>query len=406
MKNGDWPPLDERRRMIVDFCKGRMLAPAVLKQPAKTYEDMKFSIIRYRVHKEQLYFADDPDEYLEVVEHITKRFGKPNSGMYASNSVYHHRHPTITEVNQPDNVKDYLGMIDIDHVLGNEELARELIRGILEKLPDEGVWLLISGSGIHIKINGFRSHIHAASFIAARGIEGGRQPTADSPIKVDLLNDVSRIGTVPFEVYKKDKGVLCFPFMPEELDDVFNRPDWRAYYSSSYRTPWTLDPAPDVLAWNMRSITPEPKRTMTPIKRMNNMKVKVDKDFYEALPGCVEAAFRKDISDGRHKTISFLATFMNKIGVPERDILDILTIRGLTWPHPLDPDEVQRVVFDVIDKGLEPPGCHKVRSNKGENPYPYADLGHLNFCPYGTDMSHGCVERNPANMFEYNKFYN
>ena len=392
--------------MITDFTRGRMLAPPVLKKPAKSYDDMDFWIVRYRQPdpKKYLYFADDPEEYLEVTGHITKRFHKPNSGMYASNSVYHHRHTTISEQNQPDNVRDYLGMIDIDKVLGNEEVGRELIRGFLERLPDEGVWCLISGSGVHIKINGFRSHLHATSFIAARGIERGPQPTPDSPIKVDLLNDVSRIGTVPFEVYKKDKGVLCFPFMPEELDDVFDRPDWRSYYRSSITMPWHLPPANDVVAWNERTVQLVPKRMFKRTLKSIDLHEDIDEIFWKSLPPCIERAFHQDVSDGRMRIIQLLSAFLNRLGIDEWKALDLLIIRGATFSHPMDPSEVMRIQFGVIDRNLEPTGCKKVRSLKGEMAFPYQNLGKLDLCPYGADDSRSCKAQSPWKMFKFNKW--
>ena len=409
----DWPSLGERRKMITDFCRGRMVAVPVLKKPAKSYDAMKFFIVRYRKHKERLLFADDLEEYLEVEEHILNKYGKPNSGMYASNAVYHHRHPTLPELNQTDNVHDYLGMIDIDHVLGNEQVALPVLHDILAMLPDEGVWCLVSGSGVHIKINGFKSWQHAQSFIESRGIKAGVVEEG-SKVKVDLLNDVSRIGTVPFEVYKKDEGVLCFPFMPEELDEVFDRPDWRAYYRSREPMPWHLPPADEVLAWNENRFDELPRlersvkykaKALPPAMRteLNEETLRLYADRFDScIPPCIRRGMYSELLDGRHRVIAFLTSFMLKVGFSNDFIMEKCTERNASFATPLPTGDLERIVSDVINTNLDPPGCRKVRSRGGEKAYPYLNLGSLNLCPYEEHESCSCVAKSAWKMFILN----
>lgn len=384
-----------------------MLAVPVRKGVSTGYDDMKFFIVRYKIHRQQLIFATGTSEYADVRWFISKKYGKEASGMYASNSVYEVQHPTLSELNQPENVTGYMAMIDIDNVFKDPKVGHGHLYEILTKLYDVDPWLLISGSGIHVKINGFRSAAHARTFIESREIREG-YVHKDSPIKVDLLNDVSRIGTVPYEVYKKDKNILCFPFMPNETHKVFDRPDWRVYFKSREITPWKR-PASDVVReWNKRDIPQIRSRFVKPRirRRIDTEDEVIDSTFWKSIPPCVKNAFHKRITDGRMRTISFLATYLNKIGIPEDIIIDNMIIRGATFPEPLDSGEVDRVTFEVIDRELESPGCSKVRSIKGKNPYPYAYLGHLNLCPYGPNLSHGCAVRNPVDMFVYNQFYN
>ena len=235
-------------------------------------------------------------------------------------------------------------------------------------------------------------------------------------MKVDLLNDVSRIGTVPFEVYKKDEGILCFPFMPEELDAVFDRPDWRAYYRSREPMPWHLPPADEVLAWNERRFDELPQlkksvkykaKALPPAMRTNlneeTLRLYVD-HFNRCIPPCIRRAMYSNLSDGRHRVISFLTSFMLKVGFPNDFIMEKCTERNVSFATPLPTSDLERIVSDVIHAHLDPPGCRKVRSRGGEKAYPHLNLGPLDLCPYEEHDASSCVVKSAWRQFILNIF--
>ena len=393
-----WPSLEERLGRIVDFCQGRALAVPMC-------FNGQWSMARYRTQK-RLIFADSIDEYKDVQFYIEWRFNTKARSLYATNAVYRERRASLGECNMDDNVESYLGYIDIDDVVGNEQEALRIIVDCLSKLPQQGVWLLVSGTGVHVNVNGFRSHRYAQTFFDSRGIVDDRS----GGVEVHMLNDVSRIGTVPYETYKKDDGVLCYPFMPWELDDVFGREDWREYYPSMVPMPWHLPPLPEVVAWNEKGTDelpglkraakrdgqwrPSSKRTS-----LNDETLQLYVDSFDScLPPCVREAMYSDLRDGRHRVIAFIASFMLKLGFTDAIILEKCTQRNESFDTPLEDIDLDRIVDNMIGANLEPPGCRKVNSRE-ECTFPRLDLGDLDLCPYGADEARWCVGRSPWRRF-------
>ena len=393
--SGDrWPSEKARLQYITDFCQGRALAI-----PIKT--DNGWKMIRYRSGK-RLLFADTASDYNDIVFYPTWHSASRARGMYATNAVYRARKDTLNECNEPDNVVSYLGYIDLDDVLGNEEEGLEVIKDCLSKLPQNGTWLLLSGTGIHINVNGFCSHVHAQSFFEARGIVDDRK----SEVEVHMLNDVSRIGTVPYESYKKEDDVICFPFMPWELDAVFDRDDWREYHASEVPMPWCYPVSPEVEAWNGIEMKQLVHRKISAHKLdLAGFIGRVDRGepgFWDALPGCLRAAFKEDRPDHQRRIVAFITSFMSKIGLDFTDIINIGVARGVSFSNPLDITEAERIVDSVINAGLEPPGCGKIRWKRGEG-FPTLNLADANLCPYGKDASVKCVAKSPWKQYCLNR---
>ena len=383
-----WPSKEHRLRYISDFCKGRALAVPV-------QGEEKQYMVRYRTQK-RLITAGNPIEYEDVLFYIDWAFGSRTRGMYATNSVYQEIRPSLSESNAPDNVVSYLGYIDLDDVLDNEDEALGVIKDCLAKLPVFGTWLLVSGTGLHINVNGFRSHIHAQSFFEARGVVDDRK----SNVEVHMLNDISRIGTVPYEVYKKDDRVICFPFMPWEVDAVFDRDDWREYYASEAPMPWRMPPSQEVAAWNEIEMSDLKQKHWHPLGD-RKVRDEMNPRVWDLLPGCLKSAFEvDDRADHQHRIVEFITLFMARVGMPSEDIKRWAMMRAMGFTHPLDPEVAEDIIDRVMDSGLEPPACKKIRFMTGGS-FPSLNLGDAGLCPYGRDRSKRCQSGSPWR--EYNR---
>jgi hypothetical protein len=400
--------------LIVKYCMGRTLS-----YPYKNNRLDRWVVSRYRISNGNIPFKiKTPNDIDNNFELMRNRCNQKDFGMYASNYCYKNTEMNYFDLTNNGNVIDYIALIDIDNTRDNIELFKEVMRVlIVPKLPKNGTYCLVSGNGHHVRIIGFKSHLHASKYIndkfsifkiknikkALRKNEIDAYTHAiltkmnDEGMHIDLLNDVGRISTVPYSNYKYDKNILCVPFETNEFEDYEN--NWSDV--TSFRLPkkldiWNRDVDESVISFNKLELEDETKEYTNKFKITGNRKLDED-----CLPDCVKKALESEFDDGMHRIIMFIASFLYSIGIKDDVIYEICIQRNETFKTPLIQNKTEQIVSEVLKKGIYCPNCSKiVDCTESRNQYPYLSLGRLDLC---RSLKNGnyCFKNhyNPVNVY-------
>jgi hypothetical protein len=362
-------------------------------------------VSRYLNSQNKLPFAIKDEESMKMNEHIMhKRGTHDHFGLYASNYRYKNTDISYYDLAKEQNIIFYDALIDIDNTRQNLDLFKHIMRVlIIPKLPKNGTFMVVSGNGHHVRIMGFKSHFHAAKFVNDNfGIFNIKPEELDTHLKknkvdrytysllkemykvgmhVDLLNDIGRIATVPYSLYKYDKNIVCVPFDVKDVENYEN--SWSDILNP--RIPSKVD------LWN-NGISEE-------VTKFNELKIdyiiEQDKKRYErvminndpfdpdCMPDCVRKAMDHNFADGRRRIVMFIATFLYTLGFEDNIIYEICRQRDETYTDQLGENITEQIVSEVLKKGLVCPKCSKVNNKDDKfNQYPYLSLGDFELCKY------------------------
>ncbi len=401
--------------LILSYCKDRTLS-----YPYENKRIGRWIVSRYRISSGNIPFKiktlNDINNNFELMRN---RCNQKHFGMYASNYRYKETEMNYYNLTDNGNVIDYIALIDIDNTRDNLDLFKEVMRIlIIPKLPKKGTYCLVSGNGHHVRIIGFKDHLHASKYIndtfsvfkiddIDRSLKRDEidvyihsilKKMQQVGMHVDLLNDVGRISTVPYSKYKYNENIVCVPFEINNFEEYEN--SWSDVATA--RLPnklelWDQEVDNSILEFNKLEVKDETRV----IRRKHIVLVdrKVDEDCF---PDCIRKAFEHPFTDGMHRIIMFLASFLYSIGATEDVIYEMCIQRNETFGESLTQQKTEQIVSEVIKKGLFCPKCSKiVDDTASRNQYPYLSLGHLDLCKH-LKSGRYCLKNhfNPINIYE------
>lgn len=402
-------------QLIVQYCKNRIVS-----YPYESKKVGRWMVARYRTFDKIPFVINCKEDIGVNIELMKRRVYHEHFGLYASNYNFKNTDMYYFDLPKPENIIDYVALIDMDHTRESLEIFKEIMSVLIyPKLPKKGHYMVVSGNGHHVKIVGFKSHQHASKYIndkfwifnidskdLKRYLKKNKidkytyvllTKMYECGMEIQLLNDVGRISTVPYTLYKYDKNILCIPFETKHFKDYQN--GWSDVTNPRLADKldlWNITPDESILEFNKQEIKEEISTVHRRFERGNAQIFDPD-----CFPDCVRNAVEYPLTDGRRRVIMFIATFLYSLGQNDDLIYEFCRQRDESFIDPLGEKVAEQIVSEVIKKGLACPKCAKVAGNDvSHNQYPYLSLGDFKLCKHIPNGSYCLKGRfNPVDVY-------